>query len=230
MNKLNTILFLLCILFFSIVFSKFEIINRENFGNKKKNIVFLGDSVLKNNMYVDKNKTVEYYVEKIDDANVANLAVDSSNIVDVHNQVKKLPVNSNGLDTYIFLSIGGNDIMNNFVYNEGTPISYLDKLFDNYRHLVDSILTKMDKSKLILLSVYNPEDKNLSKYKNIIDKWNEKLDTYTEKEGILYLDLRPIFNSKRDFAVDVMSDYYIEPSAYGGEKLAHKIVEIVHTM
>ena len=80
----------------------------EGYSNEKRNFVFMGDSVLKNNIYVPKDENVAELLKK-ENVNVVNLAKNNAIISDVYNQISDIPESLP--NKIIFLSIGGNDIL-----------------------------------------------------------------------------------------------------------------------
>ena len=229
MSNFKILLLLFLLIVFSVLSSKLFLHWKniiENYENNKT-ILFLGDSILKNDAYVERNENVAYLVKERIGKNVKNYAIDGVMIIDVHNQIKNIPEELNKETTYIFLSIGGNDILNNFVYNNDSSKT-LYKMFDSYKHVVEKLQSKMDKAKIILLNIYYPKDEKLEKYQGIIHSWNKSLrDFYYNKNNIYILDLTSIFRDKRDFTIDDVKTYFIEPSASGSKKISAEIVDIV---
>ena len=80
-----------------------------------KQFVLLGDSILNNENYVENGKSVtELFMERTDNKTIC-LAADDSKIIDVYNQLDKIPDDADTYRTTLFLSIGGNDILFHFV-------------------------------------------------------------------------------------------------------------------
>ena len=212
----------LFIMFFAIYFL-FVIINikKEYFSLQLKTsgpIILLGDSILKNNDYVTNKYSVENFVRKKTKRHVYCFAKDDETIMDVYEQLDKIPIELNTENTDIFLSIGGNDIINNYNYltNDLHKKNHLNKLFSNYSELVKSIEIKMNNANLFLLDIYYPKSFYYRSYIPIIEEWNDKL--YEKENDFKILRISKYLNDSKDFI------YNIEPSRKGGEKIADMII------
>ena len=75
------------------------------------NIILMGDSVLNNSNYVPEGKSV-YDNLKTKLNNVLNVAKDGATINDLYLQLEKIPIELNSSETFIFISAGGNNILN----------------------------------------------------------------------------------------------------------------------
>jgi lysophospholipase L1-like esterase len=201
--------------------------NMENMENNNNNsvIILLGDSVFKNDDYVEQGKSVYSFLnkqiqQKQKDIKVYNYAVDDSTIVDVYNQINQIPIDLNNENTTIFLSIGGNDILEKFVEKENTSENTnvtLDAMFSAYKKIVKSIQTKMNKSNIVLLDVYYPYSIKLKPYIPILRTWNNKIKNYANDSSNNIQDVLKVsefLTQPNDLVFD------IEPSEIGGEKLA----------
>jgi lysophospholipase L1-like esterase len=228
MKNIFIILLLLFIISLCCYFNKGKLL--ENFVNTDRNIILLGDSILKNDMYINKHKnekSIENIIKERNN-NVYNYAVDGANILDVHNQINQIPWDLDNENSYIFLSIGGNDIIDNFVHSNNS-YKVLYKLFNKYTYLIETLKAKMDKSNIILLDIYYPDDERIKKYKDVIEEWNKLISEYANKNenGIYnFLEISKILNTTNDFTKEKHMDYNIEPSSSGGEKLAKEIIRI----
>ena len=201
---------------------------KEDFYLEKKdytNIILLGDSILDNHLYVPKGKTVEDFLQRSLDnpyIKIYNFAEDNSTIEDVlNNQVKLIPDILNSSSTIIFLSIGGNDIINKFIIHSkmrnDDPTFVLQTLFIKYKNLLDTIHQKLKKTSLVLLDIYYPTNPLFHKYIPVLQKWNELLEKNITTNRII-----PISKNVRE-----SSDFTnnIEPSEKGGEKIAKSIFQ-----
>lgn len=180
-------------------------------SNNKKNIILIGDSMLNNSNYVPIGKSVSDIIKK--KYNVVNVAVDNSKIKNVINQLNRIPSNYNKSDTYIFLSIGGNDILNLFSQTEEN----VNELFNDYLKVIYNIKKKLPKSNIIALNIYHPRATYYKMYYKSIDLWNKLLFENTF-EGYNVLDVDKIINNPLDLVQD------IEPSIQGGKKIAYAIM------
>ena len=179
----------------------------------KKTIILLGDSVFNNNTYVEKGKAVNELLEKNADENttIICLARNESTINTIYQQLSDVNIDLNDKLTTVFLSLGGNDIMNMREKN-------VDDIFEKYNTLTKAITTKLPNVKLVLLNVYYPPNK--ANYNSRIDKWNTMIDLQYKNndKNIHILNLANLLTDPSDFVFD------IEPSSTGGEKIANKIL------
>ena len=143
-------------------------------GNEKTYIL-LGDSILKNNNYAKHGKGIDDLLIERNEGNVTSLALDNSTIVDVYKQISSIPIDKNTPDTLIFLSVGGNNILQNYVEqsnNDLNDITYLKTIFAAYKTLVRTLREKMTQSQLVLVDIYYPENVKYQVYRDLITKWN----------------------------------------------------------
>ena len=179
----------------------------------KKTIILLGDSVFNNNTFVEKGKAVNELLKKNSDENttIICLARNDSTINNIYQQLSDVNIDLNDKLTTVFLSVGGNDIMNMREKN-------VDDIFEKYNTLTKAITTKLPNVKLVLLNVYYPPNK--ANYNSRIDKWNTMIDLEYESnnKNIYILNLANLLTEPSDFVFD------IEPSSTGGEKIANKIL------
>jgi lysophospholipase L1-like esterase len=202
----------------------------ETFDSKsefKHSIVLIGDSILKNNMYVGKGKAVDDLLEEKFTGNVYNLAEDNSKIVDVYTQMQLIPKELDHQSTYIFVSVGGNDILERYVYeNTNTDNTMpLYKMFIHYKTLIHHLRNKMPKAKIVLVNIYYPKSPKYQSYLDTIKKWNELLDEFSADPIHKISDilmLSTIMTNKADFSLA------IEPSEDGSIKIVKGILDIVN--
>lgn len=203
---------------------------QENFGGEIKNIILLGDSILNNKSYVSPKKSIVEIIEDTKSGQTYCYARDSARIFDVYKQIELIKIKIND---YIFLSIGGNDILNYFencnnddCFIDNNINIFLSSIFDIYKDLVQSINIRFPNNKIYLLDIYYPIDNKYSSYYSIIYKWNNMLYEFASHNnnnisGVLKIS--SIFTSKTDFIFD------IEPSETGGHKIAENIIHLVST-
>lgn len=194
----------------------------------KPSIVLIGDSILKNNMYVGKGKAVDDLLEDKFKGNVYNLAEDNSKIVDVYTQMQLIPKELNHQSTYIFVSVGGNDILERYVYeNTNTDNTMpLYKMFIHYKTMLQHLRNKMPKAKIVLVNIYYPKSPKYQMYLDTIKKWNELLDEFSADPINKISDilmLSTIMTDKNDFSL------CIEPSEEGSIKIVKGILTIVES-
>jgi hypothetical protein len=184
------------------------------------NIILLGDSIFKNNLYVSSEKAIENILTKKTEGNCYCYAENNSKTYDIYSQINNIPLELDNKNTTIFLSVGGNDILDKYVERNNAninDISYLNPIFGAYKNLVKTIKTKMDKAKLVLLDLYCPPSTKYLPYKNIISEWNNKIYNYAKNNNMEVLRVSTLLTKDNDFTLE------IEPSETGGEKLANAI-------
>jgi hypothetical protein len=213
--------FIICILLllFIIVIFFQKILIVEYFENNK-NVFLIGDSILQNNLYA--NPCIEDYLSNnIDENNLFFLAEDNTTISSCTSQIKSIDDEYNNKNSFMFVSVGGNDILNKIVYVDNPTTSILDNIISDYSSFIKPFLLKMNKSNIILLNIYYPTNSYFHKYYKYIDKWNQFIKEFSEKNNCVSLDLTEFMNSPDDFS------FRIEPSAIGGEKISNHILSII---
>lgn len=180
--------------------------------NKEHILILLGDSILKNNVYVSRGESVEDILVKQNKNKISiiNYAIDYSRIEDVYNQINEIPDNLNTNYTNIVISIGGNDILSK------NNIS-LQNLFSNYKNLIEYLEKKMNKSNIILLDIYYPHSSIYNHYKDTISEWNNMIYEFASNKNNI-IKISNLITNKDDLT------YEIEPSAKGGDKIARAIL------
>lgn len=180
-------------------------------------IVLIGDSMLENGNYVDEDKTVSSCIKKTHKKNLV-LAKDESTIDGIELQLNQIPDKLNNKNTYVFLSVGGNDLLNIYKYQKKdvNELFYVNYVFENYKQLVTDIKKKYN-FKLVLLNIYYPKDNYYTRFHNIIKKWNDKLFEFARKNKIQILDITNLLHKKKHFTNG------IEPSISGSQILADSI-------
>ena len=197
---------------------------REPFGNSNnknvKTYILLGDSIIKNNSYVKNGKAIEDILNEKTNGNTHCYAKDDSTIVDIYSQLDSISSELNKGSTTIFLSAGGNDILNNYADKEVSikDTKVLDPIFNAYKTLIKSIQTKMNDSKLVLLDIYYPTNIKLTQYKPILEEWNKLIADFASTNNIEVINISNILIESTDFTLNV------EPSETGGEKIANSIL------
>jgi len=207
-------IFIIIIILFIIYNNLFLVV--ENFSSKNKTVILIGDSILQNKMYADPS-VEDYLSEKIPEEQLFCFAEDNSTISITRNQINQIPDNLNNSYTYIFVSVGGNDILNNIVYKTYTSKDVLFDIMTEYENLIDYLHEKMNNCHIILLNLYYPTTSFFKKYYNYIDTWNFFIKKYSNKHNFKLLDLTKIINEPKDIT------HFIEPSVLGGKKITNKI-------
>lgn len=186
------------------------------------NIVLLGDSMLENANYVNKDRSVSELVKNYADSkdyNFYNFATDGAVIQNVlhkifkltRGQIKKL----NKHKTHIFLSIGGNDILK---MNQPIEVSGLVSIFIKYINLIKLIKSRLPNARLTVLNLYTPPVSWIEIYRVYIKQWNNSLEQKKYKYHFNIIDVNKLLFAKEDFIRD------IEPSVTGGQKIVDAII------
>jgi hypothetical protein len=190
----------------------FKTAQKEGFTNKD-NIVLLGDSVLNNAKYVAEGKSiVDILKSKLQ--NVYSFAEDGATITDCFRQLDKVSSDFNKSSTHLFISAGGNNIL-----NQQVDPSEISKLFDSYLHFIQSVKAKLPSATFHLLNLYVPANPRYQSYRESVDQWNKLLQQNSDKVGLIYdvVDVNSLLTNSNDFVNG------IEPSEEGGQKIATAI-------
>jgi lysophospholipase L1-like esterase len=184
---------------------------KEGLTNNNK-VILMGDSVLNNSNYVSSGKSVENIL-KTKTNNILNVSKDGGTINDLYSQLDKIPIDLNEAETYVFISVGGNDILNKRSTAEITT------LFNSYIEFLKAFRTKLGSAKLNIMNLYLPANPRYQSYKKQIDLWNDLINKSSNGVGEMYnvIDLNSVLKSPNDFVYD------IEPSESGSEKIANLI-------
>jgi len=191
---------------------------KEPFTNNDT-IILLGDSIFKNDSYVSEGKSVESLLKEKTNKKIYIYAENDALINTMYTQINKIPIDLNSPSTTIFLSAGGNDILEKYVEfsNNDVPDDYINTIFAAYKTLVKSIQTKMNKCNIVLLDIYYPNNIKYNQFKPLLEKWNNLLNSYaSDKKNNIdkVIRISEVLTKPEDFTHD------IEPSEIGGEKIA----------
>ena len=127
------------------------------------------------------------------------------------NTLKLRYPNLNTANTYIFLSVGGNDIL-----QLGSKLT-VSTLFKEYEKLVSHLLSTFNNAQIRLVNIYYPQSPLFKKYYGVIEKWNALLAVYANKNGLDIVMIDRKLTDKNDFIMD------IEPSQKGA-RIISKII------
>lgn len=190
-------------------------------NNDSKTIILLGDSILNNSNYVDYEDSVSALIKKTcssyskgdsKSSNIILAAQDNAKIEDVYQQIDKLVGKFiDSKNTYIFLSVGGNNMLD-------TKFVSLDKVKQSYLKLVTYIKNKFPKSNIYLLGLYYPFDTRFKRYNSNISEWNQFIKGLEYK----FIMLDGLLTNKSDII------FSIEPSATGSKKIANEIYKAIY--
>ena len=203
---------ILLVLFFSVLVIRYFVSKREGFSKDSKHIVLLGDSILNNSNYVTAKESIDQILKEQTETEIMLLAQDGAVLQDVFAQIDKIPLEWNKPTTYIFLSIGGNDLLNH-------PLNeiYIHKLIEQYKLLIATIIPRLPSANLYLLTLYYPKSAKYESYNEFISLWNKNVKELLPSSNIIYL--QNIINQDGDLV------YQIEPSSKGGRKIADAILQ-----
>ena len=185
-------------------------------------LVLLGDSILNNSSYVAQDESVEYLLRQKSQDSLVFLAEDNAFIHNVlQTQVPKIPSNTT-TKTHIFLSAGGNDILD-AIANFTISTESIQHLFEKYKQLILAIQTKCPTSHLHLFNLYYPPSSLLKPYYKYIDTWNLLLREFVAQSNNALQEF-PL--SKLCF-VELDFVHTIEPSAVCSKKIVQSIMTSV---
>jgi len=182
---------------------------REYFTAQKK-LILVGDSIFKNNNYVP--ISVEDTIRKRY-PNAIILAKDNSVIADAKNQISLIGEELDEPSTYIYISVGGNDILNHYQYSPKSNHEKLNSIYHKYTNMINSLPFK--KAHIILSSIYYPPTHK--KYYPLIDNWNNRIKELCNKKGYELLPVHKYMKYDHHFTHD------IEPSISGSRIIANTI-------
>ena len=178
-------------------------------------IILLGDSILNNSNYVSSDFSVNNLLQR-QTRNVYSFARDNDTIDDICDQLDRVSSEFNRPSTYIFISIGGNNILNRG--NDNLDFDFLQTLFTQYVTFIRSVQSKFPYANIIILNLYYPLNTYYLGYHKIIDMWNELIEQ-NQNIGYKILYTNNLITSSDDLTHD------IEPSIVGGNKIANAILE-----
>ena len=183
------------------------------------NIVLIGDSMLNNSAYVLSGQSIPDLIskdlEKTTGTTLYNFAKDGATINDCYSQLDKISTDLNNSNTSIFISIGGNNILNSRTKMDSTAIT---NLFNQYIELIKSIKTRVPNAQLIVLNLYFPVRSHYNSYYDAIEQWNKLLEDNT------FLGYK-LIQTNNLLVIDDDFTYDIEPSFKGGKKIVKAIMD-----
>ena len=213
MNNFNIIIGIISLII--ILFCAFYKGYKEGLTNRNK-IILMGDSILNNSNYVSQGDSVYDNLKKqTQPNNILNVAKDGATINDLYLQLDKIPLNLNNSDTYIFISAGGNNILNNNHLNS----QEITKLFNTYLEFLKALRVKLGNTNINILNLYQPSNPRYNSYKQSIEQWNQLINKNSNKVGEMYnvVDVYSLLTTPNDFVYD------IEPSNIASQKIANLI-------
>jgi hypothetical protein len=198
-------------------------VSSENFNSSTQTFILLGDSVFKNDTYVSDGKSVDSLLKERTGGKTLCLAVDNSKIVDIYGQIDKIPEDFNNNSTTIFLSVGGNDILNYYLErkNDIKDSGFLEPMFKAYKKLIESIRTKFPNANIVILDIYYPNNMTYKQYHPIIDTWNKLIYEYAREPKN---NISSVLKISNILTHDDEFSFGIEPSETGSKKLVETIL------
>jgi lysophospholipase L1-like esterase len=184
----------------------------------KDYVYLLGDSIYKNNNYVLKKFSVEELLKQKHNNSLV-YAEDNATINNLSEQFERIPKKAkNNKNNYIYISCGGNDILNNYNFQNLQDYTIANEIFNNYKKIILNIKKNIN-CKLVITNIYYPTSKQYSVYHPIIKHWNKKLKRFCKKENIMLFEIDKLFINK-SFFVD-----HIEPSKLGSKTIINYIID-----
>lgn len=180
-------------------------------------IYLLGDSILEHSHYVKDKYTLETKLKKeYGDDNVVMLARDNAKIKDMYGQIETLKEGMKGdeIDATVFLSIGGNDILEK-IEDKTISDSTLDDIYGSHKKVVKKI--KEIGVRLCILTIYKPPFMRFFNYHRYIDRWNRYI--IKDYKDVVYIHEKC---TKKGHFVD-----YIEPSSECVDGMLEQIKSIM---
>jgi len=126
------------------------------------------------------------------------LAKDDSIIEDIITPYNEIPEDLNEPNTYLFISIGGNDLLNYYVtyQYDSNDLSKFNIVWEKYVRATNKIINRT-KCTIVLTDLYYVYEKTYHKYYNIIDAWNNNLERFSKKKKYITLQNKRI-SKKRE--------------------------------
>ena len=190
---------------------------KEGIQNKPSTIVLLGDSIFQNKNYVPKHKSIEYLLkEKLTIPSIV-LAEDNATIFNLQRQYNKIPNSINKSSTNLYISIGGNDLLNGYELNNINDYTLFNAIWNLYTQTITSLIENT-LCNIILTDIYYITDPNYKKYLPIIEHWNSNLYLFAKRHDLQVFKISKILTKPTDFT------HSIEPSVSGGKKLVNSFI------
>ena len=95
------------------------------------NIVLMGDSIFANDIYVERGDSVGDMLQD-KHGNVLVVAQDNAVINDLDYQFSKIPSKFDSSKTKIIVSVGGNDLLNQYMMSDVSKTDHVNTIFNRY--------------------------------------------------------------------------------------------------
>ena len=208
------LLFSILILLFIIRSNMFRIEGLTNSQLRPQPVLLIGDSMLKNDTYVDKGYSVSDQLRQYTKVDI--VARDGAKVQDISQQLLAYQPSSSSPAPTVVISIGGNNILEEIPYYNEEDIS---SLFDEYKNTIIHIKNTLptESRNIILCNIYYPPSYMYRKYDKTITTWNKRLDQFASKHKFKILNVATAMNAEEDFT------HEIEPSRIGGGKIVETL-------
>lgn len=209
------VLIFLVVIYLIISYSKFPPKIIETLSNKDY-LILMGDSIFKNDVYVNEGNSVGENLQSVH-GNVIVLAEDNAIIDDIEKQTSLIPNNAKKQNTKIVVSVGGNDLLNKYNFNDVNNLSHVDTIFNQYTSSINNLKNKYD-CEIILCNIYYPRSESVVRYYDIIDLWNSKIKNYAKVNNLKVIKLDENVDKEEYFTNE------IEPSGKGSKIISDVIL------
>ena len=193
-------------------------------------IVLLGDSIFDNAAYTEGGPDVISQVRQLLPVGwrASLLAVDGATTENVFSQLQRIPPDA----SHLVLSVGGNDALMNssilYAPADSTPqalaaLADVSRNFEEQYRRVVAVCRRLPQP-LTLCTIYNGcfPDRNFQRLvSTALMVFNDVILRVGIEFGLAIIDLRLVCSSPADYANP------IEPSSFGGAKIARAIVSLV---
>ena len=171
--------------------------------------------------YLEERGILEKYIRKFAKAGyeVEDLIEDINNNREITIDKEKITIqNALVKADLITLSIGSNNVMNAYKYDEDIDLA-IENALDKMEELFE-LLRLYSKEKIVVTSYYNPFYINLN-WSSKVKKGNIKLEELAKKYGIIYVDIYDVFLDST--YLPVPTDPH--PSNEGYKKISEIIID-----
>lgn len=182
------------------------------------NIVLMGDSIFANDPYVERGDSVGDMLQD-KHGNVLVVAQDNAVINDLDYQFSKIPSKFDSSKTKIIVSVGGNDLLNQYMMSDVSKTDHVNTIFNRYTSNLNNLRNNSN-CEFILSNIYYPRSPDYTRYYDIIEIWNDKLGKYAKNNGLKILNIDDKVDKKHYFTHD------IEPSASGSSVIIDNILKL----
>ena len=181
------------------------------------NIILMGDSIFANDPYVERGDSVGDMLQD-KHGNVLVVAQDNAVINDLDYQFSKIPSKFDSSKTKIIVSVGGNDLLNQYMMSDVSKTNHVNTIFNRYTSNLNNLRNNSN-CEFILSNILS-RSPDYTRYYDIIEIWNDKLGKYAKNNGLKILNIDDKVDKKHYFTHD------IEPSASGSSVIIDNILKL----